>query len=67
MRKDYNSVNMMSFRKVLERIKFLVKLTNIIIELFKKRKLSIITKFGNTEFIEAGDGINQREVFSFLI
>ena len=67
MKKAFDSVSMVSLKKALERIKLPTKLIEIVMELYKNRKLSVITEFGNTEFIEAGDGIDQGEVLSPLI
>ena len=58
---------MLSLKKALEKIKLPTNLIEIVMELYENRKLSIITEFGNTEFIEAGDGIDQGEVLSPLI
>ena len=67
MKKAFDSVSMVSLKKALERIKIPTIINDIIMELYEDRQLSVITEYGNTEFIKAGDGIDQGEVLSPLI
>ena len=67
MKKAFDSVSMVALRKAFERLRFSTKLTDFIIHLYERRRFSIITEYGNTEFFEAGDGIDQGEVLSPLV
>jgi hypothetical protein len=53
--------------KALLRIKLPKFAINLIINLFKNRKLRIITDYGLTDEITAGDGIDQGEIISPLL
>ena len=67
MKKAFDSVSMVALRKAFERLRFSTKLTDFIIHLYERRRFSIITEYGNTEFFEAEDGIDQGEVLSPLV
>src|SRR6185436_5812266 len=67
MKKAFDSVPLESLEWALKRIKVLQKTREYIINLFDKRQLKVITAYGLTEKITAGDGIDQEEVISPLI
>ncbi|CAB5381878.1 unnamed protein product [Rhizophagus irregularis] len=58
---------MIPLTKALERIKCPTDLINFIINLFKNRKLQVITAYGLSKGFYAGDGIDQGETISPLI
>ena len=53
-------------KKVLIRIKLPEGIISLIMSLFERRKIKVITSFGLTEEFEAEDSLNQREVISPL-
>ena len=67
MKKAFDSVSLESLELALRRIKIPKKTTKYILNLFHKRQLRIITAYGLSEKITAGDGIVQGEVISPLI
>jgi hypothetical protein len=67
IKKAFDSVAMESIRRALERIKIPEEVSKFILEIYSKRKIQVIMKFGLTEGFEAGDGIDQEEVISSLI
>lgn len=67
MAKAFDSVGLTPLEHALNRIKFPPTLTTLIINLFKDRRMRIITKYGLSDSFVAGDGIDQGEVISPLI
>src|ERR1043165_2815158 len=67
MKKAFDSVPLESLEWALRRVKIPQKTRKYIINLFCKQQLKIITAYGLTEEITAGDGIDQGEVISPLI
>ena len=67
MKKAFDSVLLESLKLVLWRVKIPKRTIKYILNLFDKRQLRIITAYGLTEEITAGDGIDQGEVISLLI
>jgi len=67
MKKAFDSVSLESLEWALKRVKIPQKIRKYIINLFCKQQLKIITAYGLTEEITAGDGIDQSEVISPLI
>src|SRR6185295_15584318 len=67
MKKAFDSVPLESLKLALRRVKIPEKITKYILNLFHRRQLRIITAYGLTEEITAGDGIDQGEVISPLI
>ncbi|EXX57838.1 hypothetical protein RirG_203420 [Rhizophagus irregularis DAOM 197198w] len=67
MAKAFDSIGMIPLTKALERIKCPTDLINFIINLFKNRKLQVITAYGLSKGFYAGDGIDQGETISPLI
>jgi hypothetical protein len=67
MKKAFDSVPLKSLELVLQRIKIPKRTIKYILNLFHKRQLRIITAYGLTEEVTAGDGIDQGEVISPLI
>ena len=67
MKKAFDSVSIMALKKAFERLRFPTKLADFIVHLYEKRRFSIITKYSNTEFFEAGNDIDQEEVISLLL
>ena len=67
MKKAFDSVSLESLELALQRVKIPKKTIEYILNLFHKRQLRIITAYGLTEEIVAGDGIDQGEVISPLI
>jgi hypothetical protein len=67
MKKAFDSVPLESLDWALKRVKIPHKTRKYISNLFCKRQLKIITAYGLTEEITAGDGIDQGEVISPLI
>jgi hypothetical protein len=67
MKKAFDSVSLESLELALQRVKIPRKTIEYILNLFHKRQLKIITAYGLTEEIVAGDGIDQGEVISPLI
>ena len=67
MKKAFDSVLLKSLKLALQRVKILKKMIKYILNLFHERQLRIITAYGLTKEITAGDGIDQGEVISSLI
>ncbi|GBC38549.1 RNA-directed DNA polymerase from mobile element jockey-like [Rhizophagus irregularis DAOM 181602=DAOM 197198] len=67
MAKAFDSVGMVPLEIALKRIKCPPPLISFIINLFKNRKLRIITAYGLSKSFQAGDGIDQGETISPLI
>jgi hypothetical protein len=67
MKKAFDSVPLESLELALQRVKVPKRTTKYILDLFYERQLKIITAYGLTEEITAGDGIDQGEVISPLI
>ena len=67
MKKEFDSVPLESLEWALRRVKIPQRTTKYIMNLFCKRQLKVITTYGLTEEITAGDGIDQGEVISPLI
>ncbi|CAB4436338.1 unnamed protein product [Rhizophagus irregularis] len=67
MAKAFDSVGMFPLQKALERIKIPTTIINFIINIYKDRKIRIITAYGLTDAFTACDGIDQEEVISPLI
>src|SRR5688572_17731164 len=67
MAKAFDSVHLNSLDLSLKRIGMPHLARSFIINLFKNRKLSVITTFGNSPVFEAGDGIDQGEAISSLL
>ena len=58
MKKAFNLVSLKSLRLALQRVKIPEKMIKYILNLFHKRQLKIITAYGLTKEIVAGDGID---------
>jgi hypothetical protein len=67
MAKAFNSVGMAPLSKALTRIKLSPPAINFIINLFKNRKMKVITVYRLSNSFTAGDRIDQGEVISPLI
>ena len=67
IKKAFDSVSLESLELVLQRVKIPKKTIEYILNLFHKRQLRIITAYGLTEEIVAGDEIDQDEVILPLI
>ncbi|CAB4397631.1 unnamed protein product [Rhizophagus irregularis] len=67
MVKAFDSVRMIPLEMALKRIKCPQSLVDFIINLFKNRKLRIITVYGLPNVFQAGDSIDQGETISPLI
>src|SRR6266480_7450070 len=67
MSKAFDSVGMVLLTHALKRIKLLQLAIDFFVNLFKDRKMRIITNFGLSDKFTAKDGIDQREVCSPLI
>jgi hypothetical protein len=67
MRKAFDSVSLVALEKAMKRIKLPEKLMEFLLNLFRDRRIRIITSFGLTEVIVAKDGIDQGEVVSPLL
>ena len=67
MKKAYDSELLKTLHVALCRVKLPAKIISFIIELFKGRRVKIITKFGLIEEFEADDGIEQGETISPLV
>uniref|UniRef100_U9U0R0 Reverse transcriptase domain-containing protein n=1 Tax=Rhizophagus irregularis (strain DAOM 181602 / DAOM 197198 / MUCL 43194) TaxID=747089 RepID=U9U0R0_RHIID len=61
MAKAFDSVGMFPLQKALERIKIPTTIINFIINIYKDRKIRIITAYGLTDAFTARDGIDQGE------
>ena len=57
MSKAFDSVGMKPLFFTLKRINLPDEVVNFIINLFKDRSITIITKYGNSDKFTAGDGI----------
>ena len=66
MRKAFDSVGLKMLKKALIKIKLLEGIISLIMSLFERRKIKVITSFGLTEEFEAEDGLDQEEVISPL-
>ena len=62
MRKAFDSVGLKILKKALIRIKLPEGTISLIMSLFERRKIKVITSFGLTEEFEAEDSFDQREV-----
>ena len=62
MRKAFDSVSMHAFELAMRRIKLPDNIICFIKQLYKNRKIRVITEEGPTDFFVAGDGIDQEEV-----
>jgi hypothetical protein len=58
MAKAFDSVGMVPLQKVLERIRLPLSTINFIINIYKNRKIKIITAYSITDTFTACDGIN---------
>jgi len=67
MKKAYRTVSIKMLERALHRIKIPEITTKFLLELFSKRKIRVITKFGVMRDFETGDGIEQGETISLLI
>jgi len=67
MKKAFDSVPLESLELALQRVKIPKRTVKYILKLFHERQLRIITAYGLTEELTAGDGIDQGEVISPLI
>ena len=67
MKKAFDSVPLRSLELALQRVKIPKRTIKYILNLFHKRQLRIITAYGLTEEITAGDGIDQGKVISPLV
>ena len=67
MKKAFDPVPLESLELALQRVKIPERTIKYILNLFHKRQLRIITAYGLTEEITAGDGIDQGEVISPLL
>ncbi|GES89606.1 Down syndrome cell adhesion molecule-like protein Dscam2 [Rhizophagus clarus] len=67
MAKAFDSVRMIPLQKALERIRLPHTIINFIINIYKNRKMRIITAYGLTDTFTARDGIDQGEVISPLV
>ena len=65
--KAFDTVNLTMLQKAMERIKIPDKAIRFIVNLFENRKLRAITKFGLSQEIKAGDGLDQGETISPLL
>src|SRR5438552_6695646 len=65
--KVFDTVNLEILERVLNRIKIPKRMIKLIIYLFRKREVRIITENGLTNPIKAGDGIDQRETILPLL
>jgi hypothetical protein len=67
MVKAFDSVGMILLRHALAKIRLPPRLIDFIINLFEHHKCSIITAYGLSQVLEAGDGIDQEKSISPLI
>ncbi|GES99530.1 RNA-directed DNA polymerase from mobile element jockey-like [Rhizophagus clarus] len=67
LKKAYDSLPLAGLRMALLRIDIPTNIVNWIIDLFKHRSMRIITEFGLTNRITAGDGIDQGDAISPLL
>jgi hypothetical protein len=67
MAKAFDSVGIIPLQKALERIKLPRTIINFIINIYRNRKMRIITAYDLTNAFTAHDGIDQGEVISPLV
>ena len=67
MKKAFDSVSLEALTWAMERIKISEGAIRFVLNLYNKREIAIITKYGNTDSFIAEDGIDQGEVISPLI
>src|SRR5581483_8351202 len=67
MAKAFDSVNLHSLKKSMDRIKILKLISDLIINIFDHRQMQVITAIGNSNGFVAKDGIDQGEVISPLL
>jgi exonuclease III/ribonuclease HI len=65
--KAFDTVNLEMLSKALARVKIPRRLINIILSLFNERKFQVITEYGLTKTVTAGDGIDQGETMSPIL
>ena len=56
-----------TLRFALQRVKLPEQVIRFVVDLFKGRKVNVLTEFGTTKEFEAGDGIKQDKTISPLI
>ena len=67
MKKAFDSVSLEALTCAMERIKIPEGAIRFVLNLYNKREIAVITKYGNTDSFVAEDGIDQGEVISPLI
>ncbi|KAF0420588.1 reverse transcriptase [Gigaspora margarita] len=67
IRKAFNSVSIISIKKALGRFQVPRKIAAFILELYSKRNIKVITKYGMTEGFEAKEEIDKGEIISLLV
>ena len=61
MRKVFDSVGLEMLEKALKRIKLLENTTRLILSLYKKRRIKVITSFKLTNEFEAEEDLTRRK------
>src|SRR5215469_14661758 len=67
MSKAFDSISMDGLKISMERLDIPSNIINLLVNLFKDRKIRIITHYGLSEPFTAGDGIDQGEMISPLL
>ena len=67
MKKAFDSVSLDMLELTLKRIKIPANIRNFILDLYKDRKIEVVTAFGNSKEFTAEDRIDQGEVISPLV
>src|ERR1700722_12304072 len=67
MSKAFDSVGLDPLRKALERIKIKKSIINLIIFTFQDRMMKVLTEYGPSDLMTAGDGIDQGDCISPLL
>ena len=65
--KAFDSISILGLTKSLERLSVPKNIINFISNLFTNRNMNILTAYGTTEIITAGDGIDQGDSISPLL
>ena len=67
MAKAFDSVNLTSLKKAMDRIKIPQLISNLFINIFDQRQIKVIMAVGTSEGFIGRDGIDQGEVISPLL
>lgn len=65
--KAYDTISLNMLERAFRRIKLLTKVMELIIGIFRDRRMRVIMPCGPTDMFFSGNGINQEEIISPLV